>query len=86
VAKDILGKSGRDMIVAMINGEEDSVTLSELARRSLKKKNPELRQALKGLMGRHQKLMCRCLIYLSVSCPKSLTVSFARLICPTWYC
>lgn len=57
VARDILGKSGRDMIVSMIAGEKDPIILSELARRSLKKKKPELRQALNGLMGRHQKLM-----------------------------
>jgi transposase len=57
VARDILGKSGRDMIVSMIAGEKDPIVLSELARRSLKKKKPELRQALNGLMGGHQKLM-----------------------------
>lgn len=59
VASDVLGKSGRAMIEAMIAGEEDPEILSELARRSLKKKKPELRRALNGLMGRHQKLMLK---------------------------
>ncbi len=59
VASDILGKSGRAMIEAMIAGEEDPEILSELAKRSLKKKKPELQRALNGLIGHHQKLMLK---------------------------
>lgn len=57
VASDVLGKSGRAMLEAMIGGEEDPQTLSELALRRMKSKKEELKRALNGLMGAHQKLM-----------------------------
>jgi transposase len=57
VASDVLGKSGRAIIEAMIAGETDAVVLSELAQRQLKNKKPELIKALNGLMGPHQRLM-----------------------------
>ncbi|WP_018133504.1 IS110 family RNA-guided transposase [Effusibacillus pohliae] len=57
VASDVLGKSGRAMIEAMVAGETDAVMLSELAQRRLKSKKPELIKALNGLMGPHQRLM-----------------------------
>ncbi|GAX91066.1 IS110 family transposase [Effusibacillus lacus] len=57
VASDVLGKSGRAMIEAMIAGEEDPEVLSELAQRKLKTKKDDLKRALNGLIGDHQKLM-----------------------------
>jgi transposase len=57
VASNVLGKSGRAMIEAMIAGETDPGTLSELAKRKLKSKEVDLKRALNGLMGPHQKLM-----------------------------
>jgi len=57
VASDVLGKSGRAMIEAMIAGEENPELLSELAQRRLKSKKADLQRALNGLMGNHQKLM-----------------------------
>jgi len=57
VASDILGKSGRAMLEAMIAGETDAVVLSELAQKRLKNKKPELIKALNGLVGPHQRLM-----------------------------
>ncbi|GAX90077.1 IS110 family transposase [Effusibacillus lacus] len=57
VASDVLGKSGRAMIEAMIAGEENPELLSELTQRRLKNKKAELQRALNGLMGNHQKLM-----------------------------
>jgi transposase len=57
VASNVLGKSGRAMIEAMIAGETDPGTLSELAKRKLKSKKADLKRALNGLMGPHQKLM-----------------------------
>jgi len=59
VASDVLGKSGRAMIEAIIAGEEDPKILSELAQRRLKNKKPELQRALKGLIGSHQKLVLK---------------------------
>ena len=48
VATDILGKSGRDMIGALIRGEKDPEAMAELARRQLRGKIPELCLALEG--------------------------------------
>lgn len=59
VASDVLGKSGRAMIEAIIAGEEDPVILSELAQSRLKNKKAELQRALKGLLGHHQRLMLK---------------------------
>lgn len=57
VASDVLGKSGRAMIEAMIKGQENPEILSELAKGRLKSKKAELQKAMHGLMGNHQKLM-----------------------------
>jgi len=46
VATDVLGVSGRLMLRALAEGEEDVERLVELARGSLKSKKPELRRAL----------------------------------------
>jgi transposase len=55
VASDVLGKSGRSIIQALIEGETSSDTLSDLAQGALKKKREELRRALNGLVGPHQR-------------------------------
>ena len=43
VASDILGKSGRDMLDALVAGETNPDVLAELARRQVRKKIPALR-------------------------------------------
>lgn len=48
VASDILGKSGRDMLVALAGGEQDPAVRAEWARGRLRAKLPQLRQALDG--------------------------------------
>ena len=48
VASDILGKSGRDMLDALLGGEQDPTVLAELARGRLREKLPALRLALEG--------------------------------------
>lgn len=57
VTTDILGKSGRTMIEAMIQGQENPQALSELAKGKLKSKKTDLQKAMHGFMGDHQKLM-----------------------------
>jgi transposase len=46
VATDVLGTSGRQMLRALADGEEDVEVLVEMARSSLRNKKPELRRAL----------------------------------------
>jgi transposase len=48
VATDILGKSGRDMLDALVAGTTDPTVLADLARGQLRKKIPALREALVG--------------------------------------
>lgn len=48
VATDILGKSGRDMLEALVSGTRDPEVLAELARGRLRSKIPMLRRALEG--------------------------------------
>ena len=48
VATDILGKSGRAMLDALVNGTTDPELLAELARGKLRAKIPALREALEG--------------------------------------
>jgi len=59
VASDILGKSSRSMLEALIAGNVDPEALSELALRRLKNKKQDLQRALKGLIGPHQRLMLK---------------------------
>src|SRR5579859_5870827 len=50
VASDVLGASGRDMLAALLAGEQDAAAMAELARGRLRAKLPALRQALEGRM------------------------------------
>ncbi len=56
VASDILGKSGRDMLDALVRGTTDPDVLAELARRQMRKKIPALREALEGRFDAHHAL------------------------------
>ena len=57
VASDILGRSGRAMLDAIIGGESDAAVLAQHARRQLRAKIPALEQALTGNIGSHQRFM-----------------------------
>jgi transposase len=56
VASDILGKSGRDMLDALVAGTTDAHVLADLARRQMRKKIPALREALTGRVDAHHRL------------------------------
>ena len=62
VATDILGVSGREMIRALIGGQNDPAELAELARRRLRNKLPALREALRGHLTEHHRFMLRQLM------------------------
>jgi transposase len=51
VASDILGRSGRDMLDALVSGTRDAEVLAELARGRLRSKIPALTRALTGRFG-----------------------------------
>jgi transposase len=48
VASDLLTMSGRDMLDALVAGERDPDRLADLARRQMRRKIPQLKQALTG--------------------------------------
>jgi transposase len=56
VAADVMGKSGRDMLDALVAGTTDPDVLAELARRQMRKKIPQLREALEGHFDAHHAL------------------------------
>jgi transposase len=57
VATDIMGKSGRDMLDALVRGTTDPEVLAELARGRLRAKIPALREALEGRFGAEHSLI-----------------------------
>ena len=57
VASDILGKSGRAMLDALVAGTTDPDVLAELARGKLRAKIPALREALEGRFEAHHALV-----------------------------
>lgn len=59
VATDILGTSGRDMLAAILAGEQDAAVVAELARGRLRAKLPALKQALEGRVSAQHRLLIR---------------------------
>ena len=57
VATDILGKSGREILQALVAGTEDAAALAQLARGRLREKLPQLERALVGRVAPHQRFM-----------------------------
>ena len=62
VATDTLGASGRAMLEAIIQGEQDSQRLAEMSRGMLRNKIPELREALQGRVTAHHRFLLRELL------------------------
>lgn len=57
VVTDVQGVSARQMLAALIAGQEDSVVLAELAKGRLRNKIPELEAALTGFVRPHHRFM-----------------------------
>jgi len=57
VATDILGKSGREILQALVGGTSDSAALAQLARGRLREKLPQLEQALAGQFSAHHRFL-----------------------------
>jgi transposase len=59
VATDILGRSGREMLAALNDGERDVHVLAEMAKARMRPKIPQLVEALTGNFGEHHAFLCR---------------------------
>ena len=57
VASDVLGASGRMMLAALAEGEDDPAVLAGMAKGRLREKLDALEEALEGVMGSHQRFM-----------------------------
>jgi transposase len=57
VASDILGKSGRKMLRALLHGRQDPEEMADLALGRLRQKIPELKLALEGTCTTHHRYM-----------------------------
>lgn len=57
VASNVVGASGRAMLEAMIEGSQDPQALAALAKGRMHNKRSALEEALRGLMGPHQRRM-----------------------------
>ena len=57
VASDLLGRSGREMLAALVAGTTDAAVLADLARGQLRTKLPALERALAGSCGPHQRFL-----------------------------
>jgi transposase len=62
VATDVLGKSGRAMLRALLQGERDPAKLAELAEGRLRGKIPALTQALQGRFTEHHRFLIDSLL------------------------
>ena len=61
VASDVLGVSGRQMIQAMLEGNQDPSQMAELARGRMRSKKDTLAAALEGHVTEHHRFMLRTL-------------------------
>src|SRR3954453_4682768 len=59
VATDISGVSGRAMLEALIAGQRDPAVIADLAKRTLRRKIPDLTEALVGRFNEHHAFMAR---------------------------
>ena len=92
VASDIMGKSGRAMLRALVEGERDPLKLAELAQGQLRGKIPELTRALEGRVTEHHCFLLRNLLdhiaYVEPRNPhvRSSRRSSAKALIPTRRC
>lgn len=59
VATDILGKSGRAMLNALVDGTRTAEEMAEMARARMRSKIPQLKEALTGRFADHHRFMVR---------------------------
>jgi transposase len=57
VASNVVGKSGKAMLEQLVAGNQDVDAMAELAQSNLRSKRGQLREALVGSMGDHQRFM-----------------------------
>ena len=69
VTSDITEVSGRSMLQALIDGQQDPAVLAQLAKRRLRVKIPELTEALTGRFSEHHAFLARMYLESSTNAP-----------------
>jgi hypothetical protein len=59
VVADVLGTSGREMLEALIAGEQDPIVMAEFARSRMRRRIPDLQLALRGHVEPHHRFLLR---------------------------
>lgn len=72
VATDLTGVSATDMLQHLLAGQTDPIALAELARGTLRKKIPQLQQALQGTVRAHQQLILSQLLADIAACDEQI--------------
>ena len=72
VLSKVLGESGRAILKAMIDGEDDPRKLATLAKGRAKKKRPKLEKALRGFVSDHHRFMLQTELNLVEALEKSI--------------
>ncbi len=62
VISEIDSKSSRDMLDMLVAGCVDVQAMANKARRQMRKKIPQIEEALQGFMGEHQRIMLRLML------------------------
>jgi transposase len=62
VATDVLGRSAREMLEALLAGEQDVTTIAEHARSRMRPKIPELKRALQGQLQSQHRFLLRAIL------------------------
>jgi transposase len=79
VATDISGVSATDMLQHLVAGQSDPNFLAELARGVLRKKIPQLRRALQGVVRAHQQLILSHLLADIQACAEQMLALNAEI-------
>lgn len=79
VATDIMGVSGRAMLAALIDGQDDPAVIAELAQRRMRSKIPILTEALTGRFTAHHGFLIRMHLGLIDQYSQALTELDARI-------
>src|SRR5260370_6487243 len=59
VVADVLGTSGREMLEALIAGEQDPIAMAQVARSRMRRRIPDLQLALRGRVEPHHRFLLR---------------------------
>jgi transposase len=73
VLSDVLGKSGRAMLEAIVAGQSDPAKLAELAQGTARNKAAELREALRGRITEHHRTMLKLHLQVIDALQRTLT-------------